>query len=135
MYLIYINKIGTSFKGEHMFEFLFSESTDWDFGEEWYESSVITDTTDLTPDPNFIKVIGSLKTKELDLELVQENGVFEIYNSVEGIIALGWEKLDDEEEYPEERLVFKFGEEKESIEQKLYSLDLVLNYKDNKVTY
>lgn len=133
-YLIYINKIGTNFKGEHMFEFLFSDRTDWDWDESWYESSVITDKNDLTPEPEFIKLVGNLKTDELDLELVQNSGVFQIFNAVEGIIALGWEKLEDsEEEYPEERIVFRFGETQSSVQDKLYAMDLVLNYNETKV--
>lgn len=133
LYLIYINKIGTNFKGDHIFEFLFSDRTNYDWDETWYESSVVTDKNDLTPDPSFIKLVGGLKTSELDLELIQNSGVFQIYNAVEGIIALGWEKLQDDQDYPEERLVFKFGETKKSIEEKLYSLDLVLNYDETKV--
>jgi hypothetical protein len=133
LYLIYINKIGTNFKGEHIFEFLFSDRTNYDWDETWYESSVVTDKNDLTPDPSFIKLVGGLKTPELDLELIQNSGVFQIYNAVEGIIALAWEKLQDDQDYPEERLVFKFGEAKESVEDKLYSLDLVLNYDETKV--
>ena len=133
LYLIYINKIGTNFKGEHIFEFLFSDRTNYDWDETWYESSVVTDKNDLTPDPSFIKLVGGLKTPELDLELIQNSGVFQIYNAVEGIIALAWEKLQDDQDYPEERLVFRFGETKESVEDKLYSLDLVLNYDETKV--
>ena len=133
LYLIYINKIGTNFKGEHIFEFLFSDCTNYDWDENWYESSVVTDKNDLTPDPSFIKLVGGLKTPELDLELIQNSGVFQIYNAVEGIIALAWEKLQDDQDYPEERLVFRFGETKESVEDKLYSLDLVLNYDETKV--
>jgi len=133
MYLIYINKIGTTFKGEHLFEFLFSNSTEWDWDDEWYESSVITDSTDLSPNENFIKIIGSLKTDEIDLELIQESGVFDLYNAVEGIVALGWEKLEDGEDYPDQRLVFKFGETKESVEVKLLEYDLALTYKENKI--
>jgi hypothetical protein len=133
LYLIYINKIGTNFKGEHIFELLFSDKTNYDWDESWYESSVVTDKNDLTPDPSFIKLVGGLKTSELDLELIQNSGVFQIYNAVEGIIALGWEKLQDDREYPEERLVFRFGETKKSVEEKLYSLDLVLNYDETKV--
>ena len=133
LYLIYINKIGTNFKGEHIFEFLFSDRTNYDWDETWYESSVVTDKNDLTPDPSFIKLVGGLKTSELDLELIQNSGVFQIYNAVEGIIALGWEKLQDDQDYPEERLVFRFGETKESVEGKLYSLDLVLNYDETKI--
>jgi hypothetical protein len=133
MYLIYINKIGTNFKGEHMFEFLFSNATDWEWEEGWYESSVITDTTDLTPDPMVVKKIGFLKTNKMDLELVQESGVFDIYNAVEKIIALGWEKLDDESDLDMERTVFHFGDEMEIVEAKLMEHDLILDYKENKV--
>jgi len=133
LYLIYINKIGSNFKGEHIFEFLFSDRTDIEWDESWYQSSVITEKNDLTPDPSFIKLVGGLKTAELDLELIQNSGVFQIYNAVEGIIALGWEKLNDEGDYPEERLVFKFGETQKSVEEKLYSLDLVLKYDETKV--
>lgn len=134
MYLIYINRIGTTFKGEHIFEFLFSNSVDWEWDESWYESSVMTDTRELSPDESIIKVVGTLKTDEFDLELVQEDGVRDIYNAVEGIIALGWEKLEEEDEIPERRRVFNFGDTKESVDEQLYEYDLALKYKENKVT-
>lgn len=133
LFLIYINKIGTNYKGEHLFEFLFSDSIDWEWDEGWYESSLINDTRDLAPDESIIKLVGSLKTDEIDLDLVQESGVFDIYNAVEGIVALGWQKLLDEEDIPDERIVLKFGERMESVEAKLLLADLHLNYKENKV--
>ena len=37
-------------------------------------------------------MVGTLKTDLFDLELIQEDGVRNIYDAVEGIIALGWEK-------------------------------------------
>ena len=134
MYLIYINRIGTTFKGEHIFEFLFSDSINWEWDDTWYESSVMTETRELAPDENIIKLVGTLKTNLFDMELVQEDGVRDIYNAVEGIIALGWEKLEEDEEIPEKRRVFKFGDTKESIDEQLYEYDLVLKYKENKVT-
>lgn len=134
MYLIYINRIGTTFKGEHIFEFLFSNSVEWEWDETWYESSVMTDTRELSPDESIIKMVGTLKTDEFNLELVQEDGVRDIYNAVEGIIALGWEKLEEEEEIPEKRRVFNFGDTKESIDEQLYEYDLALKYKENKIT-
>jgi len=133
MYLIYINRIGTTFKGENLFEFLFSKSTDWEWDDGWYESSVMTETRDLCPDENMISIVGSLKTDLFDLELVQEDGVRDIYNAVEGIIALGWEKWDEESEFGDKRRVFKFGDTKESVDEQLYAYDIVLNYKENKV--
>jgi len=134
MYLIYINRIGTTFKGEHIFEFLFSNSVEWDWDDTWYESSVMTDTRELSPDESIIKTVGTLKTDEFDLELVQEDGVRDIYNAVEGIIALGWEKLEEDEEIPEKRRVFNFGDTKESVDEQLYEYDLALKYKENKIT-
>ena len=134
MYLIYINRIGTTFKGEHIFEFLFSNSIEWDWDDTWYESSVMTDTRELSPDESIIKIVGTLKTDEFDLELVQEDGVRDIYNAVEGIIALGWEKLVEDEEIPEKRRVFNFGDTKESVDEQLYEYDLALKYKENKIT-
>ena len=134
MYLIYINRIGTTFKGEHIFEFLFSNSVEWDWDDTWYESSVMTDTRELSPDESIIKMVGTLKTDEFNLELVQEDGVRDIYNAVEGIIALGWEKLEEDEEIPEKRRVFNFGDTKESVDEQLYEYDLALKYKENKVT-
>lgn len=116
-----------------MFEFLFSNSIEWEWDDSWYESSVITETRELAPDESIIKLVGSLKTNELDLELVQEDGVRDIYNAVEGIIALGWERLGEEDEIPTKRRVFKFGDTKESIDEQLYEYDLTLKYKENKV--
>ena len=133
MYLIYINRIGTTFKGEHIFEFLFSNSVDWEWDDSWYESSVMTETRELAPDETIVKIVGTLKTDLFDMELVQEDGVRDIYNAVEGIIALGWEKLEEDEEIPEKRRVFNFGDTKESVDEQLYEYDLTLNYKENKV--
>ena len=133
--LIYINKIGTNFKGEHMFEFLFSDRTDHDWEEDWYESSVITDMSIMTPPTNYIKSVGFLQTKELDLHLVQESGVFQVYNAVEGIIALGWEKWGEEDEDVDEefeRLVFKFGDHQTEVEAKLMTMGIELTYTENK---
>ena len=134
MYLIYINRIGTTFKGEHIFEFLFSHSVEWDWDDTWYESSVMTETRELSPDESIIKTVGTLKTSLFDMELVQEDGVRDIYNAVEGIIALGWEKLEEDEEIPEKRRVFNFGDTKESVDEQLYEYDLALKYKENKIT-
>jgi len=129
--LIYINKIGVNHKGEHLFEFLFSDKTNHDWDECWYDT---TTTEDLTPPLEYIRSVGSIKTDGFDLELVQDSGLFSVYNSVEGIIALGWEKMNEEDDYDDfDRLVFKFGEQKEVVEAKLYTKDLVLDYTENRI--
>ena len=42
-------------------------------------------------------------------------------------------KLEEDEEIPEKRRVFNFGDTKESVDEQLYEYDLALNYKENKV--
>ena len=82
-----------------------------------------------------IKAFEFLQTNELDLHLVQESGVFQVYNAVEGIIALGWEKWnEDEDEIDEEleRLVFKFGDHLTEVEAKLLTMGIELKYTENK---
>jgi len=51
-----------------------------------------------------------------------------MWDAIDGIIAMAWENLDGDDEYPESRLFFSFGENKKSVESKLYEKDLVLNY-------
>jgi hypothetical protein len=52
-------------------------------------------------------------------------------DAMDGVIALGWEI----EEYDENnRFVFKFGEEEESVKNKLYEKDLILEF-EKKVVY
>lgn len=143
--LIYVNKVGKNFNDENMFEFLFSETTEHEWDDYWYESSVITDTTELKPSKEFVDMVGYISTKGLDLDLVQESFTFEIYNSVEGIIALAWEKrvfedededeYYDEDEYEKERVVFNFGEHKSEVEAKLITLGIELNYKKNEIKH
>ena len=40
----------------------------------------------------------------------------------------------EDEEIPEKRRVFNFGDTKESVDEQLYEYDLALQYKENKVT-
>jgi hypothetical protein len=51
-----------------------------------------------------------------------------MWDAVDGIIALGWENMENYDEYPEKRLFFTFGEEFNSVEDKLYEKDLVIRY-------
>ena len=66
---------------------------------------------------------------EITLEVIQESNYFGVYDAVDNIIALGWEKLEDDFEGMEniKRLSFHYGESRKSVEDKLYSRDIVLN--------
>ena len=125
MKLVYINKIGQSWKGNYIYEFLFSDVVKDIDGEGWdsYPSSGNPEP----PEGRFIKETGLLNTT-LKLDLVQESDSFAMWDAVDGIVAMSWENMEGYDEYPEKRLFFSFGEDIESVNDKLYEKDMVLNY-------
>jgi hypothetical protein len=125
MKLVYINKIGQDWKGNFLYEFLFSDSISDIDGEGWdsYPSSGNPEP----PEGKFIKKTGQLTTT-LKLDLVQESDSFAMWDAVDGIVAMSWENMEGYDEYPEKRLFFSFGEDIESVNDKLYEKDMVLNY-------
>jgi len=125
MKLVYINKVGQNWKGNFIYEFLFSDILKKIDGDGW--ESYPASNNPQPPDEKFINKTGALVT-EMKLEIVQESDSFAMWDAVDGIIALAWENLEGYDEYPESRLFFSFGEEIKSVESKLYEKDLVLNY-------
>ena len=125
MNLVYINKIGQNWKGNYIYEFLFSDILKDIDGEGWdsYPSSGNPEP----PEGRFIKETGLLNTT-LKLDLVQESDSFAMWDAVDGIVAMSWENMEGYDEYPEKRLFFSFGEDIESVNSKLYEKDIVLNY-------
>jgi hypothetical protein len=116
MILIYVNEIGSDFKGQKQYEFIFSKSTEIDI-EEWFviPASAVMDSK--SPDIKYVDLVGLLKDTEINLELVQNSDYFGVIDSVDGIVSLAWEKFDFDNE--NERLFFKFGESVESVSKKL----------------
>jgi hypothetical protein len=128
MKLIYVNKVGNDWTGKHIYEFLFStEIKDVD-GDDWdaYPAS----GRPSPPAEGFVKRVGRLTTEDLKLNLIQESTEFAVWDAVDGVIALAWEDMEGYNEYPEERLAFHFGDDIQSVEDKLYSHDLVLEYNE-----
>ena len=115
MYLIYINELGPNFRGENMYEFVFSSNTDELWGEDW--DSVPAYGKPSPPDIEYISVVGTLAKSKIKLILVQNSEYF-----------------DEDDNADKERLVFHFGETKKEIEDKLYSRDLILDY-DKTLSY
>jgi hypothetical protein len=126
-YLTYINGLGPDYKGNNLYEFIFSENLEvW--GTSWEASPSSGYPT--PPDLEFIKKVGVLRNSEMKLELVQNSDYFNMSDAMDGVIALGWEIEDFEEN---KRLVFKFGEEEDSVKNKLYEKDLILEFEKNVV--
>ena len=126
-YLIYVNGLGPNFKGDNIYEFIFSDEQEvW--GEGW-ENKPCNDYP-LPPEVKYIKKVGVLKDTNVKLELIQNSDYFSMVDAVDGVVALAWES-DEHTKSP--RLVFKFNDEEQKIKDMLYEKDLILEFEKNVV--
>ena len=116
MHLIYVNEIGSDYKGQKQYEFVFSESVEIDM-DEWFVIPSSASSNTKSPDIKYVDVVGLLKDTDLQLELIQNSDYFGVIDAVDGVVSLGWEKFDYEND--EGRLTFKFAESIESVTKKL----------------
>ena len=129
--LIYINGMGPNFRGDNIYEFIFSDTLEV-FGENW--ESKPANGYPLPPDMEYIKKVGTLVHEDVVLELVQDSDVFSVIDSMDNVIALGWEKETDEIDFSLiKRLVFQFGDTEEDVKNKLYERDIVLQFEKDVV--
>jgi len=130
--LIYINGMGPNFRGDNIYEFIFSDTLEV-FGENW--ESKPANSYPLPPDMEYIKKVGTLVNEDITFELVQDSDVFSVLDSMDNVIALGWEKETDEVDFSlTKRLVFHFGDAEEDVKNKLYERDIVLQF-EKEVVY
>lgn len=123
--LIYVNFVGKDYKGNFIYEFIFSDSIEGVDGEEW--DTFPASGRPEAPHDNFIKKVGRLES-ELNLDVIQNSDTFAVWDAVDGVISLSWENINAYDAYPEKRLCFRFGECIEDVTEKLYEKDLILNY-------
>ena len=130
--LIYINGMGPNFRGYNIYEFIFSDTLEV-FGENW--ESKPANGYPLPPDMEYIKKVGTLVHEEIVFELIQDSDVFSVIDSMDNVIALGWEKETSEVDFSlTKRLVFQFGDTEEEVKNKLYERDIVLQF-EKEVVY
>ena len=127
-YLIYVNGLGPNYKGDNLYEFIFSDSLDvW--GESWDNRP--SNGYPQPPDLKYIKKVGVLRDTDVKLELIQNSDFFSVMDAMDDIIALAWET---EDETNQKRMVFRFGVPEQEIKDKLYERDLLLEF-EKKVIY
>jgi hypothetical protein len=125
--LIYVNGLGPNYKGDNLYEFIFSDSLDvW--GESW--ESKPSNGYPGPPEIKYIKKVGVLRNTDIKLELIQNSDFFCMIDAIDDVVALAWE-TDDEDG---KRLVFRFGMTEQQIKDKLYERDLILEF-EKKVVY
>jgi hypothetical protein len=127
-YLTYVNGLGPNYKGDNLYEFIFSDSLDvW--GDSW--ESKPSNGYPTPPEIKYIKKVGVLKDTDLKLELIQNSDFFCMIDAMDDVVALAWEA---EETEGQKRLVFRFGSTEQEIKDKLYERDLILEF-EKKVVY
>jgi hypothetical protein len=132
-YLIYVNELGPNYKGDNIYEFIFSDSMDGVWGDSW--ESKPSNGYPSPPDLEFIKKVGVLKNDTISMSVIQNSDFFSMIDAIDGVIALSWENDSEEVNFDtKKRLVFRFGEKEETVKNKLYERDLVLEF-EKKVVY
>ena len=127
-YLTYVNGLGPNYKGDNLYEFIFSDSLDvW--GESW--ESKPSNGYPTPPELKYIKKVGVLRNTDLKLELIQNSDFFCMIDAMDDVVALAWET---EESEGQKRLVFRFGSTEQEIKDKLYERDLILEF-EKKLVY
>ena len=120
--LIYVNGLGPNYKGDNLYEFIFSDEIDiW--GEFW--ESKPSNGYPTPPELKYIKKVGVLRNTDIKLELIQNSDFFCMIDAMDDVVALAWET---EESEGQKRLVFRFGETEQKIKDKLYERDLILEF-------
>jgi hypothetical protein len=130
--LIYINGMGPNYKGQNIYEFIFSENLEvW--GENW--DSKPANGYPSPPDYEHVTKVGTLVNDEITLELIQDSDVFSVIDAMDDVIAMGWEKENGDVDFSlVKRLVFRFGDTEEEVKNKLYERDIVLEF-EKQVVY
>ena len=118
VYLGFIKLIGEETDGYYRYEFIFTDSPNEFWGEDW-ENKPASLVNDLKPSDEYITEIRIIKTK-IKFDLIQNNSCFSMQDCLDGCVAIAIENLDSYDNYPEDgRLYFMFGEEMEDVERKL----------------
>ena len=132
-YLIFVNELGPNYKGDNIYEFIFSDSLENVWGENW--ESKPSNGYPLPPNIENIKRVGVLKSDEIKMSVIQNSDFFSMIDAIDDIIALSWEEESENINFDlKKRLVFRFGDKEEVVKNKLYERDIVLEF-EKKVVY
>lgn len=123
--LCFINLIGEENDGYYRYEFIFTDKVDEVYGEGFeYKPACLVN--DLKVSEEYIYEIHIVKMK-IKLDLIQNNCCFGMGDCYDNIVALGWQNIDNLDEYPEDgRLFFMFGETLDEVEEKLAQKNVLM---------
>jgi hypothetical protein len=132
-YLIYVNGLGPNYKGDNMYEFIFSDDIKNVWDDTW--NSKPSNGYPKPPSLEYVKKVGVLKDTSIEFDLIQNSDFFSFTDSMDDVVALAWEKESEDIDFTTtKRLVFRFGESEKIVKDKLYERDVVLEF-EKKVVY
>lgn len=133
MNLIFINELGPNYKGDNIYEFIFTQDLNDVWGESW-ESNPANGYPQ-PPQLEKIDKVGFLKNNKIKLNVIQNSDYFSMIDAQDDVVALGWEIENENVSFElVPRLVFRYGESEEVVKNKLYERDIVLEF-ERKVVY
>lgn len=116
--LVYVKPICRNTNKTYEYDFFFSETPEFVWGPDWDVDSPASNG-DNTPDSTTYSDIYRVRT-DLPLKTIEETSCYSMEYATYGITALSWIDIENLEEYPENgRLVMKFGETIDEIQEKL----------------
>lgn len=131
-FLIYVNELGPNYKGDNIYEFIFSDSCKDIWGESW--ESKPSNGYPSPPDLKHITKVGILKSDLVNMSVIQKSDYFSMIDAMDDVIALSWENESETVNFDmNKRLVFRFGDSETSVKDKLYERDLMLEFDKNKI--
>jgi hypothetical protein len=132
-FLVYVNGLGPNYKGDNMYEFIFSNDIKNIWDETWEAKP--SNGYPKPPSLEFIKKVGVLKNTSIEFDLIQNSDFFSFTDSMDDVVALAWEKENEDVDFTtKKRLVFRFGDTEQQVKDKLYEQDIVLEF-EKKVVY
>lgn len=133
MKLIFINELGPNYKGDNIYEFIFTQDLNNVWGENWESNP--SNGYPLPPMFEKIDRVGFLKNNKIKLNVIQNSDYFSMIDAQDDVVALGWEIENEKVSFElVPRLVFRYGESEEVVKNKLYERDIVLEF-EKKVVY
>ena len=133
MNLIFINELGPNYKGDNIYEFIFTQDLNDVWGESW-ESNPANGYPQ-PPQLEKIDKVGFLKNNKIKLNVIQNSDYFSMIDAQDDVVALGWEIENENVSFElVPRLVFRYGESEEVVKNKLYERDIVLEF-EKKLSY
>lgn len=120
--LVYVNPIGRNAIGEYEYDFFFAKEPSLVWGENWDEPFALFGG-DMKPYKYSYDEIRRVVV-DIPFACAQQNSCFSMKHCFEGCVALCYEDINDYDEYPEPyRIVFQYGEDIDSVTEKLSSRD------------